>query len=119
MARRRRSDAAQVAEDTAFIANKLPWWGAALFGVFSFALFYWLLPWWINSRIEMAGNSALRPAIEAMLGRRIHWSQYVAIALALICAFFAVRNYFRSDRLKYPEVKDASFFGRLLARFLD
>lgn len=119
MARRRRSDAAQVAGDTAFIANKLPWWGAALFGVFSFVLFYWVLPWWINSRIETLGNSALRPAVESILGRRVHWSQYVAIALALICGFFAVRNYFRVDRLKYREVNDASFLARILAKYLD
>jgi hypothetical protein len=119
MARRRRSDVAQVVGDAAYISNKLPWWGAALLGVFSFVLFYWLLPWWINSRIETLGTSTLRPAVETILGRRIHWSQYVAIALALVCAFFAVRNYFRADRLKYPQLKDASFFSRLLAKVLD
>ena len=119
MARRRKSDAAQVVSDAAYIANKLPWWGAAALGVFSFVLFYWILPWWINSRIDSVGSSAVRPAVEAILGRRVHWSQYVAISLALVCGFFAVRNYYRADRLRYARTKDAGFFARVLAKFLD
>lgn len=65
------------------------------------------------------GDSLTRPAVEAALGRRIHLFQYLAIALVLVCGFFAVRNYFYPFRLRSDAERNAGLFSRLLARWLD
>lgn len=117
--RYRRSPSSQIVGDAAFIANRLPWWGAALVGVVSFVLFYWLVPLWLRGHIEAMGESVTRPAVEAIVGRRIHLFQYLAIAIALVCGFFAIRNYLHPFRLRGRSESNAGFFSRVLARLLD
>lgn len=111
--------AGEVLADTAFIANRLSWKSAGILGVVQFVVFYWLLPAWINHQLDSLQNNMFRPIVEAVFARRVHWLQWFAIALALVCMFFAVRNYFVSERLGRYGESSISFFSRLLARWLD
>lgn len=117
--RRKRSMAGETLADTAFIANRLSWKGAAILGLVLFVVFYWLLPAWIDHQLSTLQNNMFRPMIEAVFARRVHWVQWLGIALALVCAFFAVRNYFASERLDRYGERNVSLFSRLLARWLD
>lgn len=38
--------------DTSYIANRLSWKGCIVFGVFSFVLFYFLIPMWLDASIK-------------------------------------------------------------------
>jgi copper oxidase (laccase) domain-containing protein len=61
----------------------------------------------------------VRVALEAVAVRRGHWFQFAGIAIALICTFFAIRNYFSSRRISDQGERDVSFVSRLLARWID
>lgn len=111
--------AGEVLSDTSYIANRLSWMGAAILGFVLFVVFYWLIPMWINHQLNSLQGNMFRPMMEAVFSRRIHWIQWLGIALALICAFFSVRNYFDSQRLDRQGERDVSFFSRLLAKLLD
>lgn len=117
--RRKRSMASEVLADTAYIANRLSWKGAAIFGVVLFVLFYWVLPAWINHQLSSLQNNMLRPMFETVFARRVHWVQWLGIAFALICAFFAIRNYLAYQRLGAYGERNVSFFSRLFARWID
>lgn len=117
--RRKRSIAGEILSDTSYIANRLSWKGAAAFGVVLFVIFYWLMPAWINHQIETAHSANSRMMLEALFARRIHWFQWVGIALGLIGGFFAVRNYFATRPLNRYDENNVSFISRLLARWLD
>lgn len=117
--RRKRSMVGETLADTAYLANRLSWKGAAILGVVLFVIFYWAFPAWINHHLGTLQNNMFRPIFETIFARRVHWVQWLGIALALICAFFAVRNYFASKRLSRYGEGNVSFFSRLLARWLD
>jgi len=116
---RKRSMAGEMLSDTSYVANRLSWKGAAILGAVLFVIFYWLLPAWLNHQLNSLQGSMLRPLVEAVFAKRIHWVQWLGIALGLICAFFAVRNYFAFQRIGRDGERDVSFFSRLLARLLD
>ncbi len=117
--RKRRSTASRILSDTTFIANRLSWKACIALGVFSFSLFYFLIPIWINSQLNTLQDNMFRPVVEVIFARRIHWVRWVGIALGLICAFFAFRNYFASETISSYGERKVSLIGRLLAKFLD
>ncbi len=116
---RRRSIESSIAGDTAYVANRLSWQGSLIFGAILFAIFYWALPAWISYQVGNMQSTILRPALEALFAHRIHWSQWLGTALALICAFLALRNYLDQGPLRAESERDVSWFSRLLARWLD
>lgn len=117
--RRKRSMAGEMLSDTSYVANRLSWKGAAILGVVLFVIFYWLLPAWLNNQLNSLQGNMFRPMVEAVFAKRIHWVQWLGIALVLICAFFAIRNYLAFQRLGSGGERNVSFFSRLLARWLD
>lgn len=117
--RKKRSAASQVLSDTSYIANRLSWKGCIIFGILSFSLFYFFIPMWLNNQLNSLQGNMFRPIVEAVFARRIHWVQWVGIALGLICTFFAIRNYLASEHIDSFGEKNVSFFSRILARFLD
>jgi magnesium-transporting ATPase (P-type) len=117
--RKRRSTASQILSDTTFIANRLSWKACIFLGIFSFSLFYFLIPVWINSQLNTLQGNMFRPVVEVIFARRTHWVKWVGIALGLICAFFAFRNYFVTERISSYGERNVSFFSHLLAKFLD
>lgn len=117
--RKKRSMAGGMLSDTSYIANRLSWVGSAILGFVLFVVFYWLLPMWINHQLNSLQGNMFRPMMETLFARRVHWVQWLGIALALICAFFSVRNYFGSQRLNRQGERDVNFISRLLARLFD
>lgn len=117
--RKKRSPASQVLSDTSYIANRLSWKGCIIFGVLSFSLFYFFIPMWLNNQLNSLQGNIFRPLVEAVFAKRIHWVQWVGIALGLICTFFAVRNFFASEHISSYGERNVGFFSRILARFLD
>lgn len=117
--RRKRSIAGETLAETTFIANRLSWKGAAILGLLLFVIFYWLLPIWINNRLSLLQKNMFRPMVETIFAPQVHWVQWLDIALVLVCTFFAVRNYFVSERLDRYGEHNVNFFSRLLARWLD
>lgn len=117
--RQRRTHAGQLLGDTSYIANRLPWELAMAFGVILFTLFYWAVPAWINQHLDSLQGNQYRPIAEALFARRVHWFQWLGIALGLICTFFAIRNYFLIERLDCGGEHRAAFISRIIARLLD
>jgi len=115
--RRRRSTAGQIVGDTSYVANRLPWEWAVILGIALFIFFYWAVPAWVYQHLESLQGNAYRPLLESLFARRVHWSQWLGIALGLVCAFFAVRNYFLMDQLDRSGECGVSFFSRIIARF--
>lgn len=116
---RRRSAASGVVRDTVEVANALPWWGAAILGLMLFILFYWVLPFWLQSKLDELQGNMIKPMVEALLGRRMHWLQWIGIALGLVGLFFAVRNYFVVCSMDRRDLWGVGWLARLFARFLD
>lgn len=117
--RRRGSMAGEMIRDTAYIGNRLSWRSSAIFGVVLFSVFYWLLPWWIQAKLTELQSNMFRPMLEAVFGRRIHWLQYLGIALGLICLFFSIRNYFSADRMNRSGEATVGWLSRLLAKLIN
>lgn len=117
--RRRRSAAAGTVGDTAYIANRLSWRGAAALGLVLFALFYWGIPAALQYCLATLRDGVIKPLIEVWYYRRIHWFQWVGIALGLVCVFFALRNFLAEYRLSQAGEQSVSFWSRIVARWLD
>lgn len=115
---RKRSSASLIVSDTAYIGSKLPWWGALIFGVISFVLFYYLIPAWFEAHLVSQSQNAFHPILEAIFGRRIHWSRWIGVACGLIGVFFGVRNYFFLNHAGYHERGIVGFFAKILGRDL-
>jgi len=114
---RRQSSSGQIVRDASFIANRVSWKVAVVMAITFFALFYWGLPAWFQVQIESARTPQLKPMLEAVIGRRIRWSQLLGIALGLACLAFAAWNYFRPDRMGRSAERGVGFVSRLLAKF--
>jgi hypothetical protein len=104
--------------DAARGASRMKWKMAALLAAGSFVTFYLALPWWLRSRIDKIQTAALRPVIEAILGRRAHWIELLGLALTLVFGYFAVRNYLALNGAGASEVRATTFLGRLIAKIL-
>ncbi|QSB03219.1 hypothetical protein JWZ98_09945 [Methylomonas sp. EFPC1] len=105
--------------DTAYMANRFSWQGTVILGVVQFIVFYWLLPTWINHQLDSLQGNMFRPMVEVIFAKRVHWLQWLAMALALICGFFAIRNYFAVGQLDRYGERQVGFISRLLARWFD
>lgn len=118
MARRyyRRKSKTSIISDTIFIGARLPWWGALVFGAVLFVIFYFVIPAWIESKILVHGDSPLLFAVSEVMSRRMHWFQYLGIVCGLVCAFFAIRNFFIAKSASYPERGIIGFIARMLGR---
>jgi hypothetical protein len=117
--RRKRSVAGEMLADTTYVANRLSWKCTLVLGVVLFVVTYWLIPAWLNHHLQSQQGSPVAGMLQAVFARRVHWFQWLGIAFALICGFFAVRNYFSAQRLDRRSEQDVSFFSRLFARLLD
>ena len=115
----RRGAASGVVRDTVEVANVLPWWGATLLGLALFILFYWVLPFWLQSKLDELQGNMFKPMVEALFGRRMHLLQWIGIALGLVGLYFAVRKYFVARSMDRRDLWGVGWLARLIARFLD
>lgn len=116
--RNRRSDVGQLFEDTAHIANYVPWQWSVLLGFALFAVFYWVLPAWIHHHLTTLQGNMFHPIIEAIFVKRIHWLQWIGEGLLVVCFFFAMRNYFSMDMLDRRGEQNVGWLIRLVVRLI-
>jgi nicotinamide riboside transporter PnuC len=117
--RHKRSTSSKALGDTSHIANRLSWRGALILGVVLFIVFYWLIPAWLDHLLTTMEGSRIRPAIEVLFARRIHWVEWLGVAMGLVCVFYAIYHYFTAQRLTRGGERRVGYLSRLLARFLD
>jgi hypothetical protein len=117
--RRRKSPASGIIRDVTHIASRLSWKACVAFGSASFVMLFWLIPGWFESYIASRPQSTFSSALEPLFNRRLHFFKLLGITSALICAFFAIRNYHTSERMNSNGKSAVGFFARFLARFLD
>lgn len=115
---RRSNSAGSIISDTAFIGSRLPWWGALMFGAFTFVVFYFIIPTWLESKLASQSESMFHPMLEVIFGRRIHWSEWVGIACGLVGIFFGIRNYLWLGQAGYQERGIVAFLARMFGRDL-
>lgn len=115
----RRRHKTNLVAQTVSAANRTRWWIAGLIGVLLFAVFYWGLPLFIESVYHYLDGNPYQPIIQRFIMGRIHWVQWIGIALGLIGLFFAVRNFFTAKRLSGQQERDVGFVGKTAARLLD
>lgn len=117
--RRRKSTASSIIGDIVHIGSKLPWCGALIFGILSFSIFYFAVPYWLEIKLSESSGSVLYPAFETIFGRRIHWFQWLGIACGLVCLYFTVRNYIFHHQAGYQERGVVAFLVKLVSRKID
>ena len=116
--RPRRSAASQILADAAYIGNRASWKLALALGAAFFVALYWVVPALLESRLEATESQSLRPALEVIIGRRLHWFKWLAIAVGLVFAYYAARTYLRLARHKSRAQQSSGHLARLLARLL-
>lgn len=119
--RRKTSLAGSIVRDVAYVCNRVSWRVSLAYGAILFVAFYWIVPALLLEWMDRlrGKHPIIYSFLEPLFVRRAHWAQWLAVALALLCGFFALRAYFRADRLTYHHEQRAGFFSRLLARWLD
>lgn len=114
--------------DTASIANSLGPRGALVVGVVGFIFFYFLVPalltaWLEHNQAKMSTGvtgQVYRNLMETIFSKRfIRPSELAGIAVLLLGVGLAIWKTVTQDSLSRTDERDASFFARLLARFLD
>lgn len=117
--RRRKSAASSIIGDTVFIGSKLSWKGALILGVLSFIAFYFVVPEFLQAKLNDNANNSMYPMLEVLYGRRVHWFQWVGIACGLVGVFFSVRNYCYQSPAGYRERGIVALMARILGRNID
>lgn len=118
--RRRRSNSiVSVIPDIVHIASRLPWWGALLTGIISYFLIVILLGGYIEGHIASQAGSKFHVIIEARYGRLVNICNWVGIASFVVGLFFAIRNYFVSNRATSDEKGIVTFISKLIGRSID
>ena len=116
---KRRPWAASSVGDAVYIANRLSWRGAVLWGLFFFAAFYWLIPWWIAHLSESLEGNRFQSAVVLALSRRIHYSEWVGIASLVASCTVAAWKLFSGKALSRDGERHVSVWSRLVGRRLD
>jgi hypothetical protein len=118
--RSRRSSTATTVGDALHIANRLSWrWSIAL-GLILFAIFYWATPWWLTARVASLDGNRLQGAVAAVLVRRIHYVEWLGIALLIACGAIAAWKYFTNGRtLSSGAQRNVNRLSRLVGRRID
>ena len=125
--RRSRNNFGSAVADSAAIANRLSARGAFIVGALGFALFYFVLPWLLiawaeHNKAKMTGNLAsmwAKVIDDVFLRRFIHPSEWAGIAILIVCTFIGLWKFATSRELSRSDVTGASFFSRLISRWLD
>lgn len=117
--RRRKSAASSIIGDTVYIGSKLSWKGALILGVLSFIAFYFVVPEYLQTKLNDNAKNSMYPMLEVLYDRRIHWFQWVGIACGLVGGFFAVRSYFYQSQAGYKERGIIAILARILGRNID
>ena len=117
--RRSRAAASSVIADSAIIANRMPWQLSLILGLTLFSLCYWVIPAILVAQQGDGGSPIIRSVVAELIQRRIHWFEFLAIALALVFGFFALWSYLGGRPVSSDAERRAGLLSRLLARWID
>lgn len=125
--RRSGSNLGSTVSDVGAIANKFGPKGALIAGAIGFVVLYFLIPaaleaWLAYIRANMTGRLAV--AMGQLLNqlltvKYIRAYEWAGIATLLLCAAISLWKAVTQESVSYQGQKDANFFAKLLARFLD
>lgn len=116
---RKRSGLGGVVRDTAHVGSKISPIGALVLGALVFSLFYWVIPLWLETKLQGLEGNQFKPIVEIFYARRGNVLRWVGIASALVCIYFSIRNYFILSRASNTEISLSSFFAKILGRNID
>lgn len=127
--RRRRSgnNLGSAVGDMGAIANKFGPKGALIVGAIGFVVLYFLIPasleaWLEYNKAKMTGPTAsgMGQVLDKIFSIRfIRVSEWAGIAALLLCSAIATWKALTQESVSYQGQKDAGFFAKLFARFLD
>jgi hypothetical protein len=113
---RRRSASGQLLNEAARVGNRVSWQTSLVVGAVLFCVLFWVVPAWMTSWVEARQSGMHRSIINTVLFQRIHWLKWLAVAIALLFAYFAARSYAGQRSHSHSGERDTSFLARLLAR---
>ncbi|WLQ13307.1 hypothetical protein O5O45_26650 [Hahella aquimaris] len=121
MGRRYRKNSSNISiiSDATHVGARLPWWGALLMGAILFVSLYFIMPFWLVSKLEAMSGNIYQPMLQAVFGKRIHWFEWAGIACGLVGLYYGVRNYTLLSRPSYQERNAIGFFARFISRLID
>ncbi|WP_127472025.1 hypothetical protein [Thiomicrorhabdus aquaedulcis] len=100
--------------------NHSRWLVAATAGLFLFVLFYVFLPFLMGNYFENnLTQTPLRGMLRQLFEYRLHWLEYMGIVFGLIGVFFAVKNFFFSQRLSANGEAGVGFLSRVFGRLVN
>ena len=113
--------------DTASIANRFGPKGALITGVVGFITFYYLIPWamvaWLDhNKAKLVSQSAsliAKMLDDVFLRRFIHPSEWAGVAILILGIVIASWKAMTRTDLDYRQEREASWFAKMLSRFLD
>lgn len=113
--------------DFGSIANSFGPKGAFFTGVAGFVFFYLVMPlvlqgWADHNKAQMTGQLApmMGKLLDDILIRRfIHPSEWVGIAILILGSVISVWKLVTNSSMDRSQQREASFWSRMLARFLD
>ena len=83
-----------------------------------FAIFFWLIPAWIESRSAALSGSIYAQLMEQVFARRLRLVKGLGVTLLLVCAFVALWNYHKDERMGSSEQRASGILARLLSWLL-
>ncbi len=116
---RRYKRKSSIFSDVNYIGSRLSWWGALVFALFSFTLFYFVIPAWLELKLSERSESNMYPILEAVFGRRIHWFEYLGVASGVLCLYYSVRNYFVGSYASSDERGIVGILSKLIGRKIE
>ena len=116
---RRRSASNQLLNEAARVGNRASWKTSLVLGAVLFVVLYWMVPAWMTSWVEAHQSGAHRSIISTVLFQRIHLLKWLAVAVALLFAYFAARAYAGQKSHARSGERGASFLARFLARLFN
>lgn len=122
--RRRDTSLGSIVDDSAQIAAHFGPVGALITGTVGFIMFYSVLPMmlmsWVDSnKAKLAGPAAALFANildQVMWMRFVNPSQWIGIAIFLVCCGIAMWKVFFSDELARAELAEMSLLAKFIAR---
>jgi hypothetical protein len=116
---RRRKGLGSVVNDSAYIASRLPWWAAFIFGTLSFLFLYFAVPAWLSGNQEGRDAGFLRPVIEVIYTKHINKFQWAGIACGILGLYFTIRNYLIFKVADGTERGLLSTLAKIFGRYFD
>jgi len=117
--RRRASIESQLVRDTTRGAALLNSLACLLLGVTLFLLFYWILPSWLQGRLQQQYDNPYQPLLQGFFARRERLLELAGIASLIGCLVLAVWKHLTRRAMPSQGQQATDLLSRLLAKLLN